>query len=70
MSAKDTILSYFEALDANNFDRAQNILEKAQQDPSLDAAIAFLHETLDTSSDTPYVRQVIEWRERKQGGAL
>lgn len=66
---KDTVLSYFEALDAANFDRVQSILEEAQQDPSLDAAIWYLHGKLDISSDTPYVRQVIEWRESKQGGA-
>lgn len=67
---KDTVLSYFEALDAGNFDKVQCILEEAQQDPSLDAAIWYLYGNIDISSETPYVRQVIEWRERKQGSAV
>lgn len=67
---KDTVLSYFEALDANNFDKVQSILREAERDEALWAGISFLHGTIDISSDTPYVRQVIEWRERKQGSAL
>lgn len=69
MSTQDTVLSYFEALDANNFDKVQSILKEAERDEALWAGISFLHEKLDISSDTPYVRQVIEWRERKQGDA-
>jgi hypothetical protein len=67
---KDTVLSYFEAIDAANFDKVQSILKEAERDEALWTRISFLHGILDISSDTPYVRQVIEWRERKQGSAL
>lgn len=70
MATQDIVLSYFEALDANYFDKVQSTLKEAEQDEAPWCAISFLHEKLDISSDTPYVRQVIEWRERKQGSAL
>lgn len=61
---QDLVLAYFEAIDANNWDRVDDILSLAQQDEMLSAAIFFLHEKLEIFSDVSYVRQIMQWRER------
>jgi hypothetical protein len=66
MSTQDKALAYFEALDASNLDKVGKILEEAQKDVTLEAAIMFLHGKIDDESDVPYCRQIIEWREREQ----
>lgn len=62
----DLVLAYFEAIDANNWDRVHDILSLAQQDEMLFVAIWFLHEKLEHLSDTPYVKQIMQWRERER----
>jgi len=66
----DPVLAYFEAIDAGNWDRVDDILSQAQQDEMLSAAIFFLHEKLEISSDVPYVRQIMKWREREKGSLV
>lgn len=64
---QDLVLAYFEAIDADNWAMVDDILAKAQQDQTLEMAICFLHQKLEQLSDTPYVRQIMEWREREKG---
>jgi len=53
-----TILKYFEALDADNWERVDTILEEAQKDKKLEDSILKAHEGLDWDSDVPLVQQV------------
>lgn len=52
------ILRYFEALDADNWERVDTILQDAQKDRQLEDIILKAHEGLDWESDVPLVQQV------------
>lgn len=64
---QDLVLAYFEAIDANNWTKVDDILALAQQDQTLETALCFLHQQIECLSDTPYVRQIMEWRQREKG---
>lgn len=55
---KRVVLLYFEALDADNWERVGSILDTAQKDRQLEDAILEAHTGLDYSDDVPLVQQV------------
>ena len=64
MNNKDALLRYCTALDAGNFEEVGIILEQAQHDEALEAAIIALHARLD--SQESFTQQLQRIREQLQ----
>jgi hypothetical protein len=61
---QDLLLAYCIALDAGNFDRLARVLEQAQADPGLEAALLGLHTRFDTNES--WTAQLQAYREQMQ----